>query len=245
MKFAVVLVEPEYQMNIGFVARVMKNFGVRELILVNPPELTGEAYKFAMHAKDVLENAKIVTTLDEALKMVDVAVGTTGVSGKVYLPERTPISPEEFAKRSFLYSGKIGIFFGRESKGLSNDELEKMDFTVTIPTSEEYPIMNLSHAVAVVLYEVYKQKIKAETSTEENRHLRKATREEKDILVRYWSELLETLNYPKDPIRRKYYTIMFRRVIGRSFIYAREIYSLYGPLRLAMEKIKRCENDKH
>ena len=245
MKVVVVLVEPEYQMNIGFVARAMKNFGVRELILVNPPELTGEAYKFAMHARDILENAKTVKTLDEALKMVDVAVGTSGISGKVYLPDRTPISPEEFAKRAFLYGGKIGVFFGRESRGLSNAELEKMDFTVTIPTSDEYPIMNLSHAVAVILYEIYRQRVKAEMPMEENRHLRRATRGEKDVLVKYWGELLETLNYPKDPVRRKYFILMFRRVIGRSFIYAREIYSLYGPLRLAIERLKRCEDDKH
>jgi TrmH family RNA methyltransferase len=241
VEFAVILVEPEYQLNIGFVARSMKNFGVRELILVNPKvKISGEAYKFSVHAQDVLENAKIVESLEEALEMVDLAVGTSGVSGKQYLPARTPITPEEFAKRAFLYNGKIGLVFGRESRGLDNKELEKLDFTVTIPTSEEYPILNLSHAVAVLLYEIYKQKLK---TLEVKNPLRKASREEREMFVKLWRELIEIVGYPKDLYKRHYAEIMMRRILGRSFIYARELHSLFGPLRWAITELKRCKEE--
>lgn len=246
MELAVILVEIEYPINLGSIARVMKNFGVKELILVNPQVSPDDktAKKFAVHAVDVLENAKIVKTLDEALEMVDLAVGTSGIAGGDYIPERTPITPEEFAKRAFLYEGKIGLIFGRESRGLDNEELKKLDFTVTIPTSDEYPVMNLSHAVAVILYEVYRQRIKSR-EVEVKEKLRKSTREERAKLVELWEKLLNTLEYPKDLERRKLSVLMFQRFLGRGFIYAKEVHSMYGPLRKVIERLERCKDDDH
>ncbi|WP_456396620.1 RNA methyltransferase [Thermococcus sp.] len=237
MKPVVILVEPEYQMNIGFVARAMKNFGVGELILVNPPEIRGEAYKFAMHARDVLEAAKIVESLEDALAAVDLAVGTTAIAGKKYIAERAPITPRELKQKLEEYPGKVGLFFGRESRGLENEELELMDLTVRIPASEAYPTMNLSHAVAVVLYELYEGK-----TSEVRRSLEPATWREKDAVVAIWGELLEVLEYPKDPVRRRYFKTIFRRLIGRSFLYGREAHSIAGPLRKAVEELRRCKN---
>ncbi|WP_461866309.1 RNA methyltransferase [Thermococcus sp.] len=237
MKLAVILVEPEYQMNIGFVARAMKNFGVDELILVNPPEIKGEAYKFAMHARDILENAKVVKSLKDALEVVDLAVGTTAIAGKKYIPERAPLKPKELKKKLMEYPGKIGLFFGRESRGLDNRELELMDLTLTIPTSEAYPTMNLSHAVAVILYELYEEKV-----PEVKHSLEPATWQEKETLVRIWGELLEILDYPKDPVRRGYFKTIFRRFLGRSFLYGREAHSIAGPLRKAAEELRRCKD---
>ncbi len=240
MKAAVILVEPEYQINIGFVARVMKNFGASELILVNPPDIGGEAYKFAVHARDILENARIVESLEDALAMVDLAVGTTAIAGKNYIAERAPLKPGELKEKLKGYPGKVGLFFGRESRGLDNRELELMDLTVTIPTSEAYPTMNLSHAVAVILYE-----LRREEHSEVKHSLEPATWKEKDNLVKLWGELLEVLDYPRDPIRRKYFRTIFRRFLGRSFLYGREAHSLAGPLRKAVEELRRCKNAEH
>ncbi|KUK16715.1 MAG: tRNA/rRNA methyltransferase [Thermococcaceae archaeon] len=245
MELAVILVEVEYPINLGAIARVMKNFGVKKLILVSPKVSPNDktARKFAVHAVDVLENAILVDSLDEALKMVDLAVGTSGVAGGDYIPERTPITPEEFAKRVFLYDGAVGLVFGRESRGLDNEELKKLDFTVTIPTSEEYPVMNLSHAVAVILYELYKQRRKTEV-VEVKEKLRKSTKEERIRLVELWEQFLNVLEYPKDLERRKLSVMMFQRFLGRGFIYAKEIHSMYGPLRKAIERLERCKDDR-
>ena len=244
MKLKVILVEPEYPINLGAIARVMKNFGVTDLILVNPKVSPNNkiARKFAVHAVDILENAKIYGSLEEALNTIDLAIGTSGLAGDDYIPERVPISPEEFAKRLSIYDGEIGLVFGRESRGLDNEELKKLDFTITIPTSEKYPIMNLSHAVAVILYEVYKQKLK-NSPTEVKEKLRKSTRQERERLVEFWAKFLDILEYPRDLEKRRFYVLMFKRFLGRGFIYAKEVHSLYSPLRRAIKLLERCKDD--
>ena len=237
MEIAVILVEPEYPINLGSIARVMKNFGVKELILVSPKVNPKDklARKFAVHAVDILENAKIVEDLDGALNLVNFAIGTSGVGGQRYIPQRSPITPEGLARRLPPIEGKLGIVFGRESRGLNNEELEKLDFTVTIPTSEEYPIMNLSHAVAVILYELYKRR--TEDST-----IKTSTRRDREIFIQFWRELMRVLDTPRDNYKKKYTEIMMRRVLGRSFIYERELHAILGPLRRAVEELKRCKH---
>jgi len=158
----VVLVEPHYAGNIGSVARLVKNFGIHQLYLVNPRayHLSDEAFQWAVHAKDVLERAVVVKSLEEAIKDASVAVGTTA---KYYekLVRRTPVTPRKMAEvlEPYWESDEVAaIVFGREPSGLTNEELDLMDFNVTIPTSPVYPSMNLSHAVAVILYELYTRK---------------------------------------------------------------------------------------
>ncbi len=79
LNIRVVLVEPMYQGNVGSVARAMKNFGYSDLVLINPCELEGQARAMSSHARDVLEGARIVSTLEEAVKGADLLIGTTGV----------------------------------------------------------------------------------------------------------------------------------------------------------------------
>ena len=160
--FRVVLVEPHYAGNIGSVARLIKNFSIHELYLVNPRayHLSEEAFRWAVHAKDVLERAVVVKRLEDAIADASVAVGTTA---KYYekLVRRTPVEPREMAEilEPYWNSEEVAaIVFGREPSGLTNEELDLMDFNVTIPTSREYPALNLSHAVAIILYELYIRK---------------------------------------------------------------------------------------
>ncbi len=90
MKVAVVLVEPEGPANIGMIARTMKNFGFSRLVLINP-NLSEESYAYAVHARDVLENALILDSFEEALELFDFTVGTTGKPGKRFIPHRRPL----------------------------------------------------------------------------------------------------------------------------------------------------------
>jgi len=231
---SLVLVEPEGPANIGMVARTMKNFGFSRLVLVRP-NLTEESYAYAVHAKDILERAVIVDTFDEALGLFDLTVGTTGKPGKRFIPYRAPLYPWELRETLKGYTGEVGLFFGRESIGLKNDELERLDLTVTIPTSDAYPVMNLAQAVAVILYEL--SKVKPEPSVEA---LKPATRDEKEALVRVWAELLNVLNYPKDEERRAVFVKVFRKAVGRAFLYGREVHTLIGPLRRAVKRLEEC-----
>jgi tRNA/rRNA methyltransferase len=231
---SVVLVEPEGPANIGMIARTMKNFGFSRLVLINP-NLTEESYAYAVHARDVLENALILDSFEEALELFNLTVGTTGKPGKRFIPHRAPLMPWELAEIIKDYPGEVGIFFGRESIGLKNEELDAMDVTLTIPTSEEYPVMNISQAVAVVLYELSKKRPEPYVEA-----LKPATREEKEALVRTWEKLLNTLDYPKDAERREVFVKVFQRVVGRAFLYGREVHTLIGPLRKALKRLEEC-----
>ncbi len=156
--FRVVLVEPHYGGNIGSVARLMENFGVRELYIVNPlaDPFGDEAMRWAVHAKKTLESARIVGSLEDALSDCAVIAATTAKPGPKMV-RRTPMTPKEFAEKFAGYwnsEDRVALVFGREPSGLTNEELDLADFTITIPTSREYPAMNLSHAVAVILYEL-------------------------------------------------------------------------------------------
>ncbi|NJE76479.1 RNA methyltransferase [Thermococcus sp. ES12] len=233
---SVVLVEPEGPANIGMIARTMKNFGFSSLVMVKP-NITEESYSYAVHAGDVLDRATVVESFDEALELFDLTVGTTGKPGKGFIPYRVPIYPWELGETLEGYPGRVGLFFGRESIGLRNDELERLDFTVTVPTSGEYPVMNLAQSVAVILYELTKGKPEAKV-----RSLEPATRREKEELVGAWERLLEALNYPKDPERREVFAKVFRRFVGRAVLYGREVHTLIGPLRKAAIKLEECRD---
>lgn len=149
-----VLVEPREQGNIGASARAMKNMGFKNLLLVRPPELPRrEAEWFAHNSLDVLEKAEIHDSLADALRDKSLVVGVARRVGK----KRGLIMPvDKGVERllEFLPGNKIAILFGRENKGLYNEEIDECDFVITIPSNKEHPSLNLSHAVMVVAYEL-------------------------------------------------------------------------------------------
>jgi TrmH family RNA methyltransferase len=218
LEFIVILVGPKYGGNVGAVARAMKNFGLTKLRIVGS-NIGEEAYKRAMHAKDVLENAEMVNAFEDAIKGLDYIAGTSGI---VNLNEkkhiRNPLTLKEFAEKIYELNGKIGLVFGREDFGLFNHELEKCDIVVTIPCDENYPVMNLSHAAAVFFYEVGIKKV-IEKSVESSGF-------EKEKLHEHFSELLDKIDYTG---YKKHGTkILFRRIIGRAGLSKWEFHRLMG-----------------
>jgi TrmH family RNA methyltransferase len=154
-EFDIVLIEPLYEGNIGSTARAMKNFGFNRLVLVNPCKIGDHARLSASHAKDILRNAEYLS-LDEVYDRSALTIATTGELNKsVCKSMRMPYySPKELREMVGDIDGKVAILFGRENWGLNNDEVRRCDVICTIPTSQEYPILNLSHAVCVVCYEL-------------------------------------------------------------------------------------------
>ncbi len=153
-RLCIVLVRPFHEGNIGAVARSMMNFGITDLRIVGRDEdFTEVARKRAKHANSILENASFHDDLKSSISDLSLVVGT---SGKRELGDKTQnrhfLLPEEIPSRVLTHSGKIGVIFGPEGKGLLNEELRECEILVTIPTWEGYPIMNLSHAVAVICY---------------------------------------------------------------------------------------------
>ncbi|ETA68974.1 MAG: hypothetical protein PWQ51_802 [Methanolobus sp.] len=226
MDLRIVLVEPLYQGNVGSVTRAMKNFGYSDLVLVNPCKLEGEARAMSSHARDLLESAKRVSTLDEAIEDCSIIIGTTGIAGSRFdLHLRVPgYSPKEMKERLSGCSGKVAVLFGREDNGFTREELKKCDMIMSIPTSDIYPVMNLSHAVAVVLYEF---------SDIKNAQAPLADPGDMRLLYQHLTELLDDINYPEH--KKEKTNLMLRRIFGRSCLLSREVYTLHGILR----KIKR------
>jgi len=153
---AVVLVNPLYPENIGSVARACANFGIEELILVNPQDLTPLPME-AMATKaglPILKKMKIFETLEEAIKDFNVVIGTTARLGKKRLVHYTPQDlAEEICALSL--NNRIAILFGNERLGLSNEDLFYCDKVLTIPTTEKASL-NVSQAVVIILYEIFK-----------------------------------------------------------------------------------------
>ncbi|MDI6643722.1 MAG: TrmJ/YjtD family RNA methyltransferase [Methanobacteriaceae archaeon] len=227
----IVFVEPESPGNIGFLARTMKNFGLDNLILINPCELKNEAYFHAMHAKEVISNARLFESIESFIEefKIDFMVGTTGAACGSYNVQRIAITPEEFAG-SLQIKGNIAILFGREGNGLYNEEISLCDVLVSIPTSDKYPILNISHAAAIIFYELFK---KEKNYTFEG--LEEASAIEKGQLISDMDNIIELLNLP--PHKNKTASIVFRNIIGRAFISGREAHTLKGILRRVKERI--------
>src|SRR3989338_4206192 len=181
----IILMEPEEPGNIGAVARAMKNFGFSNLILVNPKcDYLGEASRNrAKHAQDVLAKVKVVSKLPKYHTLI----GTTGRLGTDYNVPRSPIIPKNL---QIPKKGKIGILFGREGVGLMNDEIQICDFIVSIPSNPEYPVLNLSHAVTIVLYELYQ--LQQQKSTD---HFIPASIKEKDQTLNIINETIDSIEF--------------------------------------------------
>lgn len=158
----IVLVEPAGALNVGAIARVMKNMGLHHLVLVNPrcDRLGEEARLMAVHAADILERATVVATLPDALHGCQRAIATTArprvatvlEPPRAALPWLLEAAPQE----------RGALIFGPEDRGLSNEELNYAQRFVAIPSHPAYAALNLAQAVAICCYELYQWEQEAE-----------------------------------------------------------------------------------
>ncbi|MGB2926492.1 MAG: RNA methyltransferase [Limnothrix sp.] len=149
----IVVVEPAGALNVGSIARAMKNMGLSQLVLVNPrcDHLGEEARLMAVHAADLLEKARVVETLAAGLKGCKKAIATTGLLRDLPLKVETP---KEALPWVLADATPSAIIFGRENHGLSNVELNHAQRLVCIPTAAAYTSLNLAQAIAVCCYEL-------------------------------------------------------------------------------------------
>lgn len=150
----IVLVETSHTGNMGSVARAMKTMGLTNLWLVNPlVKPDSQAIATAAGASDVIGNAQIVDTLDEALAGCSPVVGTSARSRTLPWPM---LDPRECGLKSVAEGqhAPVALVFGRERVGLTNDELQKCHYHVAIAANPEYNSLNTAMAVQVIAYEV-------------------------------------------------------------------------------------------
>ncbi len=227
-RLRIVLVEPAGPINVGAIARVMKNFGLDNLVLVNPQcdPLSAEALMMAVHAKEILESAVVVATLPEALHGCVRAIATTGRVRSWEIPLENPRTAlpwllEEPEKPAAL-------IFGREDRGLSNEELNYAQRFIFIPTNENYLSLNLATAVAICCYELSQSTEQRETQTLPQSELASL-----DVVETYYQQLESLLLkigylYPHTAASRME---KFRQLYNRAGLQSSEVAMLRGILR--------------
>jgi len=157
-EIAIVLVKPKLDENVGAVARAMKNFSLSRLILVAPQcdHLTERSRRRSCAADDLLEQALCVDDLGEALKDFPMVVGTTARQGKYCLPLYTP---SEIAEKAIALGSQVpvALVFGREDFGLDRVSRRQCHYLSSIPVNPAFSSLNLSQAVLLYCYELFRQ----------------------------------------------------------------------------------------
>jgi len=151
----IVLINTFHPGNIGAAARALKNMGLSNLYLVDPVDFPhAEATSRAAGAQDVLDGATVVDSLDDAIKDCQLVIGTSARNRTFDLPL---LDAKQSANKitNEAQHGNIAILFGRESKGLLNEELSLCNFHMFIPTNPQYPVLNISQAIQIVCYEIW------------------------------------------------------------------------------------------
>jgi len=224
----IVLMEPAGPINVGSIARVMKNFGLQQLVIVNPQcdPLSIEAIKMAVHAKEILQSALLVQTLPEALEGCVRVIATAGRVSSWETPLENPRSAlpwllEEAEK-------PVALIFGREDRGLSNEELNYAQRFVSIPSSESYQSLNLAMAVGICCYELAQFTEPAETQSLPQTEL--APWEMLEAYYQQLESLLLTIGYlyPHTAASRME---KFRQLYNRTHLQTTEVAMLRGILR--------------
>jgi TrmH family RNA methyltransferase len=239
LSFTIILVRPENSGNIGQTARIMKNFDFEKLVIFNPIEsvtniLSYETQGFAMHGKDILLNSEIIEInnqehhidiLRKFLDKFDLILGTTAKGRSFNNLNRLAIFPEDlelpFSKRPL----EIAILFGKESRGLTNEELLLTDILIRIPTGERYPTLNLAQACGIILYELFK-KLHIITIGRGKKPILVADKKDRKILYKILKKLIKKFKIRNYKTKNAF--LAFKNVIERSFLSKKELSLILG-----------------
>lgn len=222
----IVLVEPQGPLNIGSVCRAMMNFGFSKLRLVNPCRdyKSGDAKRMALKAVKYIYEAEKFLTLEEALADCNYSFGTTRRFGK-YRDDF--LLPETAAKKvvSMPDEGKIAFVFGREDCGLHTSELDLCQNFITIPTSDNYPSMNLAQAVTLCMYEI--SKIVDADKISQIEGLIPSPNQDVEQMFSHMRQTLLDIEYLDDS-NPDHILRTFRRIFGRATLNERDVRVLQG-----------------
>jgi len=218
--------------NIGAAARALKNMGLKNLVLVDPKEFpTTKATWRAAGAVDVVENVKVVNTLEEAVSDCGLVIGTSARERRIPWPLLTP---RECGDRVVGEAArhKIAIVFGREDRGLTNEELQQCHYHVHIPSNPDYSALNIAAAIQVIVYEIRMSALTAERGEPISFDDWDVPRAKHEALERYYEHLEETLVQLKflDPDNPRQTVTRMRRLFNRVRLDEMELNILRGLL---------------
>ncbi len=212
-RIQIILVDPRDGANVGAVCRAMKTMGIINLGIVGEREYdSNRVHTLALHAKDVYTQSRRYPSLKDALKDSVLTFGTSRRRGK--FRKYFSVSPEDMAEKiSLIRKGKISIVFGRESDGLTDEELALCNIAVRIPTSDSFPSLNLAQAVQIITYTLY-------AHTKPLKNYTPVNREEMDQLTETIKESLDSIGFfkleEKDEVGRFFRDILTRSLMSKS-----------------------------
>ena len=233
----VVLVGTTHPGNIGAAARAIKNMGIYNLALVKPKEFPSDiAIYRSKAAKDILENAEIYESLEDAIAGCKLVVGTSARARSVPWPVFNPRdAAEEMSKIS--KQGNVAIVFGREDRGLTNDELGLCNFHVHIPSDPKYSSLNLSQAVQILAYEIRLAYSRDEVISEVKWDVDLANNEQTERLIDHMEELMQDVEFYDVENPRKL-LLRVRRFFKRSKIDVMEANIFRGLFSAIQKRLK-------
>lgn len=151
----IVLIETSHTGNIGSAARAMKTMGITQLCLVNPiVKPDSQAISLAAGASDIVKNAQIVTSMEEAIADCQLVIGTSARSRHLQWPHLESFESGDKIVMEVQQGHQVALVFGRERVGLTNEELQKCHYHVSIPANPDYSSLNLAMSVQVLCYEI-------------------------------------------------------------------------------------------
>jgi TrmH family RNA methyltransferase len=229
----IVLINTTHPGNIGAVARAMKTMGLTDLRLVEPARYPDpDAVARAAGAADILDQAIVHATLDEALADTVLVVGTSARQRHVEWPM---LDPHDGACPLLAHASRpVAILFGREHSGLTNEELQRCDYLVQIPANPEYSSLNIAAAVQIICYEIWRQ---AQTSTAADSkplNVSSITQKTMENFYRHLEQTLVELNF-LDPQFPRHLMPQLRRLFNRARPDERELNILRGILTAAQK----------
>ncbi|MFI4938162.1 MAG: RNA methyltransferase [Candidatus Berkiellales bacterium] len=232
-KVLIVLCRPSHPGNIGAVARAMKNMGLTQLVLVSPNQFPSQqATDRASGADDVLAQAIVVSTFEEAIHSCQWVFGTSARQREFPLPVLTPKQAAEMIKQLSGSEQKIAVVFGNEQSGLSNEELHLCDYHLSIPACPEYSSLNLAAAVQVIAYEIYQTTVNENDSDSKplSRSFIKANSGEVMGLIKQFEEVAIALKF-LDPKHPKKLMTRIKRLFSKAQLETEEVNILRGFLK--------------
>ncbi|SRR5579885_2948442 len=226
-----ILVRPVFLGNMGSAARALKNFGFSNLRLVQPPRnyRDSEARRMSVGAFDVLKQARLFDTVSDALKDINLAVGTTSGRQRENAPVALPGISERIVSAAMI--NKVGVLFGDERDGLSRAELDRCHHVITIPTAADFPALNVAQAVAIVAYELTRP-----PSTNPPPAERYSSGENDDRLFTMLDQILDAAGFSRK-FNRASVLAELREFYQRALPTAREADLLDGALRRIRQKL--------
>ena len=233
---SIVLLETRNPLNIGAAARAMLNFGFSRLTLVSPYDVAFREARSAAGAASVLKQAKVMSTVEEAVAGCTLVVGTASSGPRIFRQPRHPLPEAASMLHAHLAHEHAALMFGSEKFGLSNEQLSHCHWTLRIPTNPGCPSMNLGQAVAVCCYEL--ARAAAAPARVARAAAPRADAAQLQRIVERLTGALDSSGYINARTRRSN-ILKIRRLVARLELSARDAQVLEGMLRQIAWKLDR------